>query len=215
MSDLLDETLPDWADALLRAPTASRPAARAAIMDAVRREPRPRMRPRMPMRALVPSMRVPRWPRRGLLTPVGALVAMLFAATVSLQSVRSWQATGSGHTALHTAAYILGDTVVPVAPDAARGTVGQVLHDTLRIVEFVLRGPGVRSAAVVGDFNAWRHGVTRLARGADGTWRARVVVPRDVVRFAYVVNDAELGTPPPHAGTGASPARARVRLDSI
>jgi hypothetical protein len=79
------------------------------------------------------------------------------------------------------------------------------MRDTLRIVEFVLRGADVGSAAVVGDFNAWQSGATALHRDADGAWRARVLVPQDVVRFAYEVKPT--GDRPPHV--------VRARIDSI
>ena len=71
----------------------------------------------------------------------------LFVAAISLRGLDERQ----GGNALETAALILGDSVVPVHEGAARAdTVGERFLDTLRIVEFVLRGPSVRSATVVG-----------------------------------------------------------------
>jgi len=52
--------------------------------------------------------------------------------------------------------------------------------ETLREVEIVFHAPGVRSVAVVGDFNEWdpkEHGMFRS--GGDGTWRMR----RDIWNF--------------------------------
>ena len=163
-------------------------------------------------------MRASRWTRRGLLTPFGAAAfAGMLGLLLSVRAVGMYGGLRGGVAHGTTmSAVVIGDTVMPS------------LRDTLRIVEFVLRGPAVRSAAVVGDFNAWRRGATRLERGADGAWHARVLVPRDVVRFAYAVNDesvdardpsaAEAGRPAPHRapGDGAPRERAiRARIDSI
>ena len=227
---LSDATLPGWARSALQEPAVSRPGARLAIMDLVRQEPAPR-------RALVrfarrlPSLQVPRWPRRGVLSPFGATaIAALFAGMLSLQSLRATadgRISGADSTALlvQASAHTLRDTVVPAGTGPfgldARGVAAPSLadtlfRDTLRIVEFVLRGAGVQSAGVVGDFNAWRPGVTPMTRVADGRWLARVLVPRDMVRFAYVVQDRT-----PHAPGDANtdgrrpPTVTRVRLDSI
>ena len=185
-----EQSLSPWVVDALRNPapgsatrSASRLAAqRTAIMDRVRREPAPHL--------LSAPMRASRWTRRGLLTPFGGmtLVALFFAA-ISLRGLDERHGGG----ALETTALILGDSVVPVHDGAVRAdTVGERFLDTLRIVEFVLRGPAVHSATVIGDFNAWQRGVTALTRDSHDSWRARVLVPRDALRFAYVVNDARV-----------------------
>ena len=83
---------------------------------------------------------------------------------------------------------------------------------TLHIVEFVLRGGAVRSADVVGDFNEWRRGATPLHRDANGTWRTRALVPRDALRYAYVIDDARIISPPPLTVVRDA---TRMRHDSI
>ncbi len=180
-----DEQLAAWVRQSLRQPVVSTASRRAAIMDRVRAEPA--------RRAFSAPMRASRWGRRGLLTPVGGVaIAAALMAMLSLRDVeqRHW------NRALEGAALMLGDSVVPHAGAASSDTVGSRLLDTLRIVEFVLRGPSVRSAMVVGEFNAWQRGATTLTPAADGAWRARVLVPRtatrDALRFAYVVNDAQV-----------------------
>lgn len=185
-----EHSLSPWVIDALRNPapgsttrSASRLAAqRSAIMDRVRREPAPHV--------LTAPMRASRWTRRGLLTPFGGMTLVaLFAAAISLRGLDARQ----GGNALETTALILGDSVVPVHEGAGRAdTVGERFLDTLRIVEFVLRGPSVRSATVVGDFNAWQRGGTALTRDSKDSWRARVLVPRDALRFAYVVNDTRV-----------------------
>jgi len=185
--------LPAWAREWLSAKAESRPIARAAIMERVRALPAPQ---RAASR-LSPSMRRTRWSRRGLLTPFGATaMAGVLGLLLCVRSLTSLGAAGAPATGVTTAVWVIGDTVVPSL--GLRGTI----RDTLRIVTFALRGEGVRSAAVVGDFNAWRNDSTRLVRQADGSWTARVIVPRDAVRYDFVVNDEPL------RGAAAPPASA-------
>lgn len=205
-----EHSLSPWVIDALRNPapgsttrSASRLAAqRSAIMDRVRREPAPHV--------LSTPMRASRWTRRGLLTPFGGmtLVALFFAA-ISLRGLDERH----GSVALETASLILGDSVVPVHEGSVRAdTLGERFLDTLRVVEFVLRGPSVRSATIVGDFNSWERGATALTRESDDTWRARVLVPRDALHFAYVVNDARIVTAAP---LHPAPSSSRSIPDSI
>jgi hypothetical protein len=180
------EHVTPWVRDALRHPASSSASQRSAIMDRVRREPAPRL--------MEAPMRASRWMRRGLLTPMGgmAMVAAM-VAMITLRGIEQQRVVGG----LVGSALILGDSVVPhehgpVAGSARADSLGERLLDTLRIVEFVLRGPEVRTASVVGEFNAWQRGATTLTHGDDGSWRARVLVPRDALRFAYVVNDAQV-----------------------
>ena len=198
---------------LLRAPAVSTPAARARIMQHVRAMPSPR-------RLSAPVARS-RWSRRGLLSPVGSLVTTcLLLATVLL---RFGPLDTLLHRSVHeveTASLVLGDSVVPVTDSpssSARGisaSVRRLAHadddslaahvggyaqrvlDTLRIVEFVLRGSSIRTATVLGNFNAWNRGATALVATGGGEWRARVLVPRDAVatslQVAFLVNGTTL-----------------------
>jgi hypothetical protein len=125
------------------------------------------------------------------------MVAML-AAIVSVRTLE----IGHDVRSLETTSVVLGDSVVPVsassvtARDTVAQSIGTRLLDTLRIVEFALRGRDLRSVAVIGDFNAWRRGTTSLQHIGGDQWRARVLVPRDALRFAYVVNEAQLVAAP-------------------
>ncbi len=198
------EHLTPWVRDALRHPASSSASQRSAIMDRVRREPAPRL--------MEAPMRASRWMRRGLLTPMGgmAMVAAM-VAMITLRGVERHSAVGG----LVGSALILGDSVVPHAhtSGAARAdTLGERLLDTLRIVEFVLRGPEVRSASVVGEFNAWQRGATALAHEGDGSWRARVLVPRDALQFAYVVNDAQVV---PARAVRETPSTRASSADSI
>ena len=176
-----DATLPDWVVDALREPMDSRSGSRARIMMAVRTLPAPR-RHAAPMR---PS----RWLRRGLLSPVGGVMTITVLALVSLLRM------STGGTALAdivTVTRILGDSVVPRHVTAS--VIGGDNHwlDTLRIVEFVIRGSSVRAAAVLGDFNQWRRGVTPLLASGRHEWRARALVPRDALNVAYLVNGSQV-----------------------
>lgn len=195
------EGLPSWVLDTIAAPVTSRDSARAAIMTRVRAE----RRPHATMHRMSPSMRMSRWTRRGLLSPFGAAAfAGVLGLLLSVRSISTLAVTDGAPT-MSATAVVLGDTVMPS------------FRDTLRIVEFVLRGADVRSAAVVGDFNEWRSGATTLERRSDGAWYARVVVPRRRVHFSYVVND--LPAPATDAGPGSGvsmpPERLRARVDSI
>ena len=177
MRDPIDSALPEWVGEALREPVTSQASSRARIMDAVRGLPAPR-RMSAPMR---PS----RWMRRGLLSPVGSILATAAMAMVMLARVST---PGAGVSDLVTVTRILGDSIVPASGSATSG------HwlDTLRIVEFVIRGSSVHAAAVIGDFNQWRRGATPLASAGGNEWRARVLVPRDALQMAYLVNDAQI-----------------------
>lgn len=174
--DPLDHGLPDWVSDALRRPVDSRAETRALIMDRINRMPAPR-RHSAPMR---PS----RWLRRGWLSPAGGfLTTTVLALIVVLRA-----GVASGIPDVVTATRVLGDTVVPTRS----AMTDEHWLDTLRIVEFVIRGTSVHAAAVLGDFNQWRRGATPLVETSPHEWRARVLVPRDALNVAYLVNGARL-----------------------
>ena len=197
--DAIVAELPYWIADTLRRDIVSTASARRAIMDRVRCErPRPLSTPSRPSR----------WPRRGALTPLALLgvLGVVFVAT-SLRDVhRRIDLT------VMNSAQLIGDSVVPSPDHAAGPGEHNAFLDTLHIVEFVLRGGAVRSAVVVGDFNAWQRGTTPLHRDADGNWRARALVPRDALRYAYVIDNIRIIAPPPLTVVRDA---TRMRHDSI
>jgi len=200
-----EHSLPAWVTETLRHPVSAAASRRSAIMERVRKEPLPRV--------LSAPMRASRWSRRGLLTPIGgaAVMAMLLGV-VSLRGVDAL----INRTAFETGVNILGDSVVPTRDYGVRSdSIGARFLDTLRIVEFMLQGASVRSASVIGDFNAWQRGATSLTPDANGRWRTRVLVPRDAVIYAYVVNDAQLVSAAPLTRHLSAPAAKRSTGDSI
>lgn len=180
MPDETPPSLPAWAIDALRAPVASQTGSRDAIMQRVRRFPAPH-------RLSAPAaMRASRWMRRGSLTGAGGvLLTALLAFMVSVH--RGDQLAVMAQ--LQTSAVVLGDTVVPVA--GAPDSLGARLLDTLRIVQFAIRGPHIGAAEVIGSFNGWQRGRTAMASASPNAdeWRARVLVPRDALDFAFVVSD--------------------------
>ncbi len=180
MPDLNPPSLPEWAVRALRAPVDSQPASRERVMHAVRALHTPRR-----MSAPASAMRSSRWFRRGSLSGAGGvLLTAAFAFMISMH--RGEQLAVMQR--LQASAVVLGDTVVPVI--GAADSVGARLLDTLRIVQFAISGAHVGSAEVIGTFNGWRRGSTMLVRvGTDDEWRARVLVPRDALDFAYVISD--------------------------
>ena len=183
--DFVVEPLPYWMADALRRNVDSTATARLAIMDRVRRERANRLS--------TPS-RPSRWRRRGSFAPIAFLtvLGMLFVS-VSLRDVGQ-----RADLTIMNAAYVIGDSVVPSrdTTPAAAGRPASFL-DTLRIVEFVLRGGVTHSAVVVGDFNGWQRGATPMHRDGNGEWKTRALVPPDVLRYAYIVDDAQVITAPP------------------
>ena len=187
MPDQIPPSLPGWATDALRAPVTSGADSRNRIMHAVRRLPAPRR-----LTAPAAAVRASRWFRRGSLTGAGGvLLTAMLAFMVSVH--RGDQLAAMAR--VQTSVRVLGDTVVPSvgAPDS----LGARLLDTLRIVQFAIRGPHIDAAEVIGTFNGWRRGSTMLTSDAAvdgdstaGEWRTRVLVPRDALDFAFVIRDA-------------------------
>lgn len=191
MPDPNQTVLPDWVVDALHEPVASTPAARARIMDAVRSTARPRR--------MAAPIRPSRWMRRGLLSPVGGLLTtavMTMALLLRIGPMDGLLRRSVGD--IQSAAMVLGDSVVPASAPRMADTLATAarLLDTLRIVEFVLRGSSVHAASVLGDFNGWKRGATPMTSSGRDEWRARVLVPRDVlatsVNVAYLVNQSRL-----------------------
>ncbi len=133
------------------------------------------------------------------------MTTVLLMLTLSLRLGPIDGLIGRSMLGIETAAVVLGDSVVPVSHalsatanvfPSGDSSYTQRLLDTLRIVEFVMRGSSIRAASVLGDFNAWKRGATPLVAVSDVEWRVRVLVPRDAVqtsrKVAYLVNNTRL-----------------------
>ncbi len=61
--------------------------------------------------------------------------------------------------------------------------------DTVHVVRFVFIDPRATSVEIVGDFNAWTKGVTRLERAAaPGVWSASIALPAGRHEYAFIIN---------------------------
>lgn len=146
-----------------------------------------------PPRRHTAPMPASRWLRRGLVSPVHSFVSLALLAVALLSHVPPNGVSAEG---VHAFARVIGDSVVPTQSAWRAGPPARWL-DTLRIVEFVLRGSSVHAAAVLGDFNRWKRGATQLVAVGNHEWRALALVPRDAVRVAYLVNNRVLLTGEP------------------
>ncbi|HET7623212.1 MAG TPA: hypothetical protein VFK39_15005 [Gemmatimonadaceae bacterium] len=194
-------TLPEWALAELRRPVATSDILRERVMARVRadggahvgtpggRSVRITARPAVARLAL-------RHPFSGALLALAASVAWLaFGSTIvsSRYGIASVPATPAGRM------IVLGDTV-----DSA-------LHDTLRLVRFVLHAPGAARVSIAGDFNGWSRTSTPLAYSAgSGVWSAVVALDRTSREYAFVVDDTQWVQPDSTNGgaAGSTPVPA-------
>jgi hypothetical protein len=172
--------LPEWAVSELRRPVSVSDALRERVMTSVRAAARP---PAAASLAAAITTRAPvarrghRLPVSGALLALAASVAWLAFASAIFRS-RPGLASGAG--APSGRMMVLGDTV-----DSA-------LHDTLRLVRFVLHAPGAARVAIAGDFNGWSRTATPLADSAgSGVWSVVVALDRESRRYAFVVDDTQ------------------------
>jgi len=203
MSDLENTTLPEWAVGELQRPVQGTIEQRQRIMEMVRSAERPRRR--------TTAAYYPRWFRRGLLSPSGAAVAAAFTAMVTFFGMP--RATGNP-AAFWAEASVIKDTVVSTS---VTSRIASAITDTLRIVRFAIKAPGATRVALLGEFNAWSKTANWLTRDEKtGMWIARIAVPRDANRYAFVVDGDEwVGAPSPYRFNIDSSGLAAVGLDSI
>jgi hypothetical protein len=162
------ERVPAWVMEELRRPVMANAARQARIMELVRRRP-----------AHARFRRAPHPPaRRGLVSSItGLALAAGFAGIVAVSGLlhplgRPEVSTEAGH------ARVIGDSIT------------SALHDTLRLVQFVLRAPAASRVTLVGDFNAWSRTATPLARdNSADAWSATVALRRGRYHYAFVVDD--------------------------
>jgi hypothetical protein len=192
MSTMAGSAIPGWMGDALRAPVVSRPEARARIMAQVRALPAPR-------RLSIPLVQhASRWRRRGSLTGLGgALLAAMLTIAVGVRQ-------GDRHALaqrVQPAVLVVGDSAVPVrGADSLAAIMSGRLLDTMKVVEYVVRGSNVHRVQVqhaVRDEHATEaHPVpfqpTQLTRVSDTEWRVRALLPRDAVAVSFSVNDFTL-----------------------
>lgn len=184
MSDEL-ELLPSWVVEELRRPMTAGAARRARVMERVR-ACGAHVLPAAERPRTVPPLRRRSWRRRGLASPaLGLALAAGVAAIMTMLGVLA--PFGRDAAGPSTArATVIGDSITAT------------LHDTLRLVRFVLQAPRASRVALVGDFNGWSRSATPLGtRAHDGEWAAVVALPPGSHRYAFVVDDTQWVTAPP------------------
>lgn len=177
------ELSPDEANALIAEVKADRATARELqalerLADHAESLPRPALSPDFLERTLARVERTPqapvafldRWRARKieLSLPQLGLAALLAVAVMAAPWL--WRARG------------------PSAPH----------DDGLVAVQFTLSAPQAQRVQVAGDFNGWNPSKATLQRGADGTYRLQVKLPRGRYQYQFVV-DGERWVPDPLA----------------
>lgn len=77
---------------------------------------------------------------------------------------------------------------VPTVAEAG-STQRAITPDTVHLVRFVFVDPAATTVEIVGDFNAWTKGVTRLERSAaPGVWAASIALPAGRHEYAFIIN---------------------------
>lgn len=205
MSELENTTLPDWAVGELQRPVRGTAEQRQRIMELVRTSERPRRR--------TTAAYYPRWYRRGVLSPTGAAIAAMFTAMVTLFGLP--QSAGTPAT-FWTEAAVIRDTVVS-SERSMTSRIASSIVDTLRIVRFAIKAPGATRVALSGEFNSWSKNTTWMTRDEEtGLWIARIAVPRNADKYAFVVDGDEMvNAPAPHRVDVESVSPSALRVDSI
>lgn len=176
--------LPEWAAAELRRRVDPSDDLHERIMALVRTEARPALRG--PVAAATVTARSARSTR-----PRGRSFAMS-GTLVALAASLAWMA-------FTPSIFPSRSELVPMLRGGSAGraivlgdTVDSALHDTLRLVRFVLHAPTAARVALAGDFNGWSRTATPLMYSAgSGTWEAVVALDRARGSYAFVVDDTQ------------------------
>jgi hypothetical protein len=175
MADYRDE-IPDRTAAFiervadhLRPPERLDPSFDARLMDKVRLEANPLHLGRVRTASWWRTQRVVRF------SPLGAIA---LAAGVSMFVALSTVAIGSR---------------VRGRSDESRavGSAGSKLpaSDTVNLIRFVFVDPNAQTVELVGDFNEWTKGATKLKpSGAPGVWAVSVALPAGRHEYAFIIN---------------------------
>lgn len=169
--------LPEWAVSELRRPVATSDLLRERVMSRVRAAAAQPAAVSAPITLRAAARRGRRLHVSGALLALAASVAWVaFASTIFRSRSDFAPALGAPSGRM----MVLGDTV-----DSA-------LHDTLRLVRFVLHAPGAARVAIAGDFNDWSRTATPLSDSAgSGVWSAVVALRQESRSYAFVVDDTQ------------------------
>lgn len=153
--------------AALRAPVQLDPSFEERLMDKVRMEG-PAL---YPVRTAVDVS----WWRTERVFRLSPLTGLALAAGISAVIALSGVAIGS--------------RIASRSPNASRTALSPVSRDTVQLVRFVFVDPRASSVHLVGDFNAWTKGATRLdPSGAPGVWAVSVELSPGRHEYAFIIN---------------------------
>jgi hypothetical protein len=159
--------------AQLRSPEQLDPSFEHRLMERVRAE---RASARQPL-GIGPDSA---W-NRPRLVRLAPLATLALAAGVSAILVLSGIAIGSK---------MSSPSRVTMTPPTAAGA--RVRTDTVQLVRFVFVDPRARRIEVVGDFNEWTRGATKLAlSGAPGVWAVSIPLTPGRHEYAFIVNGSK------------------------
>lgn len=176
----------DWIAGEARRPVASDPAARERLLAAVRAEP-------------LPTRATRRWHR------------LFERRAIALSPIASL-ATAAGLVGIGVLAGVLihRDGRLAGPPKEVVENTRLPVHDTVRVVKFVLVAPQAKEVALVGDFNRWDAGATPMTRTpTGGTWSVALPVTAGRHLYAFVVDGTQWLADPtaplaPEDGFGAA-----------
>lgn len=159
----------DWIAHEARRPVRMDPDAKARLLELVRGEPIP-VRRAQPWRRFVERRSFSLSPLLTLATAAGlvgvGVIAGLFANNRADRSA-------------------VGSRTVAVAPQLP-------VHDTVRVVKFVLVAPQARVVSLVGDFNRWDALATPMTKTpTGGTWSVTLTLQPGRHLYAFVVDGTQ------------------------
>ena len=80
-------------------------------------------------------------------------------------------------------------TAVPASSSTKRTAEASSRIDTVHIVRFVFVDARAKTVDLVGDFNEWTKGITRLKpSGSPGVWAVSVAVPAGRHEYAFIID---------------------------
>jgi Glycogen recognition site of AMP-activated protein kinase len=116
----------------------------------------------------------PSWWRRERVFRISPIAGLALAAGIGTIIVLSGVALGSR---------------LSTRPAAVTQTASAPRADTVQLVRFVFVEPSASSVELVGDFNEWARGTTKLQRsGAPGVWVVSVPLSPGRHEYAFIIN---------------------------
>jgi Glycogen recognition site of AMP-activated protein kinase len=126
------------------------------------------------------------WWRKPRVVRFAPLTGVALAAGISAFLVLSGIAIGS-RISLRSS----GQTSAPTVADVHART------DTVQVVRFVFVDQRAKTIELVGDFNAWTKGATKLApSGAPGVWAVSIPLAPGRHEYAFIINGIKWSTDP-------------------